>query len=364
MKIVFFTMTLAKGGAERVLTTICNNWPEKTDEIIILTCLNNDPQYEIGNNIKVHGLIDSEDYYKRGKLKTFRKLCLEYKRVVSKLNPDVVISFLPEPCIISKVMNGRIKTVLIGSERGNPYYQYSIVSKQLMNWIYGHMDGVVFQTTGACEFFNTNVQKKGKVIGNPINSKFIRIGERKTCRNEIVSVGRFTPEKNYPLLIEAFSKALIECPTLILKIYGRVDKSLGIEKLVADLDLEKSVLLMGESDNIQEDIMNAGMFIMSSKSEGMPNALMEAMALGLPVISTDCPSGGPAELIANDFNGLLVKNESVDELASAIIKLHKDEVLADRLGENASKIVNEYSTETIGNKWCSYIQIVIKEKDR
>ncbi len=361
MKIIFFTMTLTKGGAERVITTLCNNWKVKSDELVILTCLKDKPQYAINERIEVMGLVDSDKYYKRGKIKTFKKLCYEYKKAINKINPEIVISFLPEPCMISTIMNRGRKTVIVGSERGNPYYQYSWVCKLLMNWVYSHMDGVVFQTTGARKYFNKKVQRKGKVIGNPISNRFIKTATRIPCRNEIVSVGRFTPEKNYPVLIKAFGKVLNKYPNLVLKIYGRVDKSLKIDELITDLNIGNSVILMGESDCIQDDILNAGIFVMSSKSEGMPNALMEAMALGLPVISTDCPPGGPKELIKNNENGILVSNENVDELAKAIIKLVGDEDLADQLGKKASEIVNEYATDVICNKWSSYINDLIKE---
>lgn len=357
---MFFTMTLAKGGAERVLTTLCNNW--KNDEVSIVTCLSEESPYVLNETIKKYELIDKEEYKKKGKIGTFFKICSEYKQIANLIKPDVVISFLPEPCIVSKLMNKSVKSILIGSERGNPYYQYSSVEKLLMNYIYGHMDGVVFQTDGARKYFNNRVQQKSVVIGNPIDKGVFASGERMPKTNEIVSVGRFTPEKNYKLLIQSFKDVVIAHPEVVLHIYGRIDKSLGIQELIEEQGLSNSVVLEGEVDNIQDRIRNANAFVMSSKSEGMPNALLEAMALGLPVISTDCPPGGPRELIENEMNGLLVQNENAKELSDAIIRIIEDESLAANLGKNASKVINKYSTDVVIDKWNDYIQSMINQK--
>ncbi|MEE3461724.1 MAG: glycosyltransferase [Lachnospiraceae bacterium] len=116
-------------------------------------------------------------------------------------------------------------------------------------------------------------------------------------------------------------------------------------------------------NTVMAHIRNAGIFVLPSKSNGMPNALMEAMALGLLCVVTDCPSGGPAKLIRDHENGLLVQNDNPEELADAIIKLLENPGLADSLGENARKITEKYSVEEICTEWRTYICRVVNGED-
>ena len=121
---------------------------------------------------------------------------------------------------------------------------------------------------------------------------------------------------------------------------------------------------MGEVNNIQNVIRKDGMFVLSSNYEGMPNALMEAMALGLPCISTDCPCGGPRFLIKNDFNGILVAMNSVDELAGAMEKIILDQEFANFISKNAHKICNTLNPLKINKKWENYMRQILQESNR
>jgi glycosyltransferase involved in cell wall biosynthesis len=361
-KILFFTMTTGGGGAERVISNLCNNWPNEEEQIFVLTCIKSDLPYKLKDGINSYALIPAEDYWNKGKIKTFPAVCREYKKYIEKIRPDVIISFLPEPCIVASLMRKKLGITVIGSERSNPYYQYkNSFMKWLVNVMYSRLDGFVFQTEGAREYFNRKLRNKSAVIGNPLNVKELIGKERTPRRKEIVSVGRFTPEKNYPMLVNAFDKVHEKNRDAILKIYGCIDKTIGLEKLISSAGLEESIQLMGEVNNVQEEIRDAGMFVLSSKSEGLPNALMEAMALGLPVIATDCPSGGPRQLIRNGCNGLLVENDNSDALAEAIMTLINDEQLADKLGNEAKKVSVEYGIDNVCRQWSAYINKVYEE---
>ena len=330
MKILFFTMTLNKGGAERVISTLCNNWSNRDDELFILTCIDSENGYLLNDNIHIKSLLSSEIYWNSGKIITFPRLCKRYRESIGLIKPDVVISFLPEPCYIAVLMNFGFKVPVIGSERSNPYYQYSnFILKIATNILYAKMKGFVFQTKGAQNFFLKKIQKKSVIIGNPLNRSFLNNENRKPNRKEIVSVGRITEEKNYSMLIDAFEEVHELVPEATLKIYGRLNESIRLDKIITHKGLESNIRLMGECNNVCDEIKNAGIFVLSSISEGMPNALMEAMALGLPVIATDCPSGGPRQLIKNMVNGILVENNNSHEMAAAIVRLINDEHLAD-----------------------------------
>ena len=363
MKILFFTMSMNKGGAERVISILCNNGLGMDNEMHILTCLKGDSQYPLKDDVIRHeGFLTLQEFREQGKKKTLPVFYSEYKKAVEQIDPDIVIAFLPEPCFIAGLCKRKVGKVLIGSERGNPYFQYrSPVYKRLVSWLYPKSDGFVFQTEGARAYFGRKLQNKSVVIGNPVSipDLFRQLPERR--EKEIVSVGRFTTEKNYPLLLKAFQKVAERANDFILKIYGKVDERLKLVKRCKELGIADKVLFMGQVDDILDRIRNASVFVLSSISEGMPNALLEAMAIGLPVVATDCPSGGPRQLICDGENGLLVSNNDVDALASAILKIIRDDNLSRKLSENAVKIVDEYSEEKICNQWKEYIDKVLKE---
>ena len=162
-------------------------------------------------------------------------------------------------------------------------------------------------------------------------------------------------KKNHELLIKAFSKIAYKYNNINLKIYGEGPLHSNLQKLIESLRLSGRVYLMGTVDNIQDVMKDAGMFVLSSDFEGLPNALMEAMAIGLPVISTDCPCGGPNMLIKNYENGLLVKPGDENELSNAMEYIIKNQNDADKMGLKAKKTAEMYKPEKIFNDWSTYI---------
>lgn len=365
MRIVFFAMTMNKGGAEHVISTLCNYGIRKDHEMHIVTCLQGGSAYELDPKVTKHeGFITFDEYRTKNKLLTLPKLCRMYIDQMQRIDPDVIISFLPEPNMITELCKSKVEKPIIGAERSNPYFLYrSFVYKTLVNLLYPRSDGFVFQTDGAKAFFREKLQEKSIVIGNPVDIPDPMIGVRthENRKKEIVSVGRFVRQKNYPLLVKAFRTVTERKPDYVLKIYGKVDESLGIRQLCVELGISDKVFFMGQVDHIEDKICDASVFVLSSISEGMPNALMEAMALGLPVVATDCPPGGPRQLIADGENGLLVRNNDEAALADGILKILDDEKLAQKISVNAKKIVDEYSTEKICEQWMKYIEKITKE---
>lgn len=365
MRIVFFAMTMNKGGAEHVISTLCNYGVERKCEMHIVTCLQGDSAYELDSKVTKHdGFISFEEYKAKNKLASLPKLCDMYIDLMRRIDPDMIVAFLPEPCMITELCKKKVGKPIIGAERSNPYFQYrKFVYKLLVGILYPRSDGFVFQTDGAKAFFRKKLQEKSIVIGNPVDIQDSTIGVRtyENRKKEIVSVGRFVRQKNYPLLVNAFRTVTEKKPDYVLKIYGKVDEALGIRRLCEELGISDKVFFMGQVDHVEDKICGASVFVLSSISEGMPNALMEAMALGLPAVATDCPSGGPRQLIADGENGLLVRNNDEAALADGILKILDDQKLAQKLSMNAKKIVDEYSVDKICERWMNYIEKVMKE---
>lgn len=355
MKILFCIGNLLKGGAERVAVNLCN-YLINENEITIVTTIGKKSEYKLDKKIKVECL-ESEETNKNFILKNINRM-KALNKIVKIENPDIIISFLPEPSyriLFLKLFKHKLKVIV--SVRNDPKIEYKfIINRIIMKILYPLADGFVLQTKEAQEYFNKKIQKKSVIIPNPIKEEFIcepYNGEREKI---IVTVGRLEEQKNHKMLIEAFGKLPKQFSEYKLIIYGEGNLRERLEEQIKELKLTNRVLLPGQVDNIKEKIYKASLFVLPSNYEGMPNALMEAMALGIPCISTDCPCGGPNFLIKNNENGILVKTNEVKELKREIIKVLQDEELRKKIGNKSIEIKTLLNPEKINQKWYEYVE--------
>lgn len=246
--------------------------------------------------------------------------------------------------------NTFFKPITIISERNDPKRnQLSWKSRLFIKLFYWKADLFVFQTQEAQAFYAGSIQARSKVIHNPV---IWGLPERKgPLKKEIVAVGRLEEQKDHRMLIKGFSKVVQKYPEYSLKIYGSGSCEKELKRFVRELKLEGHIFFEGFSNRVHERIKSAELFIMTSQYEGMPNALMEAMAMGFPVISTDCPCGGPRELICNGENGILIPVGDEIALTEKILFLIENRDIADRIGENAKKIRETHSVSKIAEQW-------------
>ena len=360
MRILFVFGGKQKGGAERVITNLANNMI-KEHEVYFLGLREMDSFYKINDKIRYYFLEDEIDYNKNFLIRNFNRT-KKIKKNINEINPDIIISFSREQSYRILFTNLFNKRKIIVSVRNDPKQEYkSFCEKKLMKILYSRADGFVFQTEEARNFFPKAFRDKSIIIPNPINEDYIvplYDGKRK---KNIVTAGRLVEQKNHKLLIEAFSKVSDEFKDYNLIIYGKGDLKEDLVDQIKKLNLKNRVILAGEVDSIKEKIYDASLFVLSSIYEGMPNSLIEAMALGLPCISTDCPCGGPRFLINNGVNGILVPLDDSEAMATKIKEMLKNEEKSSKMGKNASKIVNELHPKTINKNWLEYIQIIVKK---
>lgn len=360
MKIIFCMGSMGNGGAERVVANLSNYMVKKHDVSIISTILQ-ESAYELDSKIDY---INLDNKIRRGSIiiRTLKRV-LKLRKILKERKPDVVISFLPEPSyrlMIAKIFL-KIKTII--SVRNDPNVEYNtFLKKVLVKILYTKADGFVFQTEDAKRYFSKKIQKKSIIIPNPINQDFLVKSYEGMRKKEIVTVGRLTEQKNHKLLISAFYEFHKKYPTYFLKIFGEGNQRQELQEYIKKLKLEEYAFLMGQTKNVKNDIYSASMFVLSSDYEGMPNALMEAMALGLPCISTNCPIGGPKFLIENNKNGILVGVRNKEELVSAMIKIVKNKLLAERISKAANEIGNKLNPDIINKTWEDYICNIIHKK--
>ena len=201
------------------------------------------------------------------------------------------------------------------------------------------------------------------ILPNPLNPLFVKNKYEGVREPLIVAVGRTDENKNHAMLIHAFARIASEYPNVNLCIYGDGNCKEQLEQLVKEKELTDRISLPGTVTNVAEHIYKAQIFALTSNTEGKPNSLMEAMALGLPVVSTDCPCGGPSTLIEDGVNGLLVPVGDAYALADAFRKILSDPQYAQKLGDNAYKIVEELNPDKVNGEWRKYLSHIAHDKN-
>lgn len=358
--IVFLALTLTRGGAERVIANLCNEALSEKYRVSIITCMNKPVGYELKPGIEHICIEKTSDVHYKNLGERFLKRRKLLKQVLEECKPDVLLCFLPEPNFLALSLKKYFNFPMIISVRNDPVKEYkNPVYQAIMRVLYPKADGYVFQTKQAMDYFSFSkkIMDKACVIPNPLAREFVdykRIPE--TDRREvIVNVGKLSSQKNQALLIQGFANIADKFPNHQLHIYGEGDKRAELEVLVKELGLQDRVVLKGNVSNLAKQIEDAALFVLSSDYEGMPNALMEAMAMGMPCISTDCPCGGPNFLIEDNENGVLVPVGNVEMLAETMDKLLQDRKLADKLGDASRRLVDTLNPDVIHTMWEDYI---------
>ncbi len=359
-KIVFHLNCLEQGGAERVVTTLANRFVKEGYQVYIATEWTAENEFIIDERInRVHVGLTEKQEKQPAKVQFFTRI-KNLRKFLKKEKPDILIAFAQKANYRALMATRFTKIPVIVSVRTNPYLHYvGRRDKILIPLLYPKAAGNVFQTVGAKEFFALKVQKKSRIILNPINDKYIGVPKPENRRKAVVQSGRLVDFKNQLMLIEAFMLVHEKHPDYVLEIYGG-DSHDGtkelLEESIARNNAVDFIRLMGASDSLEKDLVDAAVFAFSSDWEGLPNALMEAMALGLPIVATDCPCGGPRTLIEDGENGLLVPIKNPEALAAGINRLIEEPELAERLGDNARKIAAIANTDAICGQWKDYIE--------
>ena len=352
MRLLLYTNQLCDGGAERVMSILANEFCKKGHYVVLVTDYKSERDYRIEEGVNLI-VIDGE-YEKRirndivrtiKRISTIRKICKE-QRI------DLLLSFLTNVNFRALIATVGLKTKNIISIRVDPRKEYSSKkTRHIANMLYKRVDGYVFQTEDARNHFIWDTKGKSVIIANPISEQFQKSKYVAKENNVIVSAGRLVNQKNFSLLIEAFSLINDKYPGLMLYIYGQGEQLRNLERKRNELDLKKRVVFAGNVDNLAEVYAKAKIYVQSSDYEGMPNALMEAMAMGLPCISTDCDGGGAAYLIRDGVNGFIVPKEDSVALAKKMDDLIGNDVLRRRIGKNARARCQEFSKEKISSHW-------------
>lgn len=361
LKIVLAIYSLSAGGAERVITTMANYWALNGFQVTVLTQVDEPPFYKLHSAIR-HISLRSTGKSNNGidaflrNIKTIIKLI----KIFKVLDTDFIVSFMTSTNILCIIAARFMNIPVVVSERYNPYKfrpnKFWLIARKI--W-YPKANFIVVQSQQAANYFSSFCKmKRIKIIYNPIKNIEMDMEFFKSPEPIILSVGRLHFVKGHDLLIRAFAKARIKGWKLC--IVGEGNERSKLEVLIKELGLNDTVYLPGMSENVEEYYLRAGIFVLSSRAEGFPNCLVEAMSYGLPVISTNCETG-PSVIISNMENGLLVPNKEIDSLADAMKFLVENPSVRQKFGEHAKKSVNIYKVEAIMDQWNELIKRSIEK---
>lgn len=370
-KVLFHIHSLSRGGAERVMSVLINDFAADGIEVVLVTLWRDKVEYPISDKVRRIVLDEQvagqDNASKVTRAKTVLHRYTGLRKVIKDEKPDIVVTFCNKANFRAAIAMKGIDTPLLVSVRNNPDKDYAPFKRQT-KIMEKRANGCVFQTEDAAKFFSERLIKQSRTIWNPIDEKYLTAQKReindKTVKR-IVTAGRISAQKNQLMLVKAFNRIKEQYPQAIIDIYGGDFKDGSKEKIeqyIKDNNLTSKVHFAGLSGQIEKDIRDAYMFVLPSDYEGMPNALIEAMALGIPVISTDCPCGGPKSIIEDGKNGYLVPVGDDEAMAKAMTELLADEKKADQIGAEATKIIESVKTDTICTQWKEYIQELIKNQ--
>lgn len=359
MKLAFIANGLSYGGAEKMLVFVASELFRRGHDVAIFnTCEHSGIIQSIPNGMTIYNANIQTRIKKLGYLKRLY-FCIDSAK---KFKPDILIGFLTYPNLYS-VITGKILGIpSVISERGDPYIaneNNNLIGKALLK-IVCSANGAVFQTDGASMFYPENLRNRAVVIPNPITiNKDYAHKDYSDRENLIISLGRIdNHQKRMDVLIDAFEIFHKKHPEYQLYIYGSgPDKEL-VQNMIYEKGLSDSAKLMGVSSNSFEDISRGKIFAISSDYEGISNSLLEAMAIGMPVVSTDHSPGGARFLIQNRENGLLTPMGDSKKFAEALCEYVENEKFARICGENASEVLERFSPQIIIDEWEEYLAIL------
>ena len=357
MRVTLIISSLGAGGAERMMSSMANYWAEHAREVTLITLASRtDDFYSLHHGVHriALGLTGTSSHVASAAWNNIRRL-RRLRQEIKASQPDVVLSFVDQANVLTLVGSLGLRIPVVVSERIDPrYHDIGSIWAWLRRLLYPQADALVVQTNGLRGWAERIVKSHAvHVIPNAVPGSVVRHHnglDLKPTGRTIVAMGRFALQKGFDILLKAFARCARKHSDWSLVILGDGEERGRLEALVVELGIKDRVNMPGSVKDPFGILCGAGLFILSYRYEGFPNALMEAMALGRAVISTDCPSG-PREIIRDGIDGVLVRPGEVDSLVAAMDRLMADQVARQRLGKRAIEVVERFSTEKVMKMW-------------
>lgn len=351
-RLLFFIYTLLSGGAERVMVIICNELVERGYEIHLATNLQLPFAFQLDQRIELHGLIIGEQKKSKGFLDYF-KLNKNIRRISKKVNPDIIISFnhiLNVHVLMSTV---GLRIPVISSEHITFEKKHLLHEYIIRYWINRLAAKIIILTQHDYKFLGNKLPSK-TVIENPLSFPIFKHNNNKQRRKNILAVGNIDrwEHKGFDNLIKIWSKLSNQYPDWVLEIAGNgsIENFNYLKQLATDYHVLSKIKFLGLQKDIDKLMQKSSIFVLTSRYEGFPMVLCEAMSQGCACISFDCISG-PGEIISNNISGMLIRNQDFKEMEEQLNNLIENENLRNLLSKNALIEIERLSPNYIVDKW-------------
>ncbi len=380
-KLCLYIGSLHKGGAEHVIVNLADYFFRRGWDVSLVTTYFKLPEYtmEEGDWDPETGIVQTNlpgrhvhriysdpapENLNGSRFHNFRVRADTLRQIWKDEKPDVILSFIGSNNVMSILTTRGLNIPVAISVRADPAEEYVQAKTRIPAMLlFSRADLVILQTNGAKAYFPKAVQEKSIILPNSIQPDFIRPRFAGTRTKRVVMVGRFDENKSQGLVIRAFADVLKRNETLsswVLDLYGDGPARKDCEDLTKELSLSDHVLFEGVQEGIAEKIQDAGVFVIASKREGMPNALIEAMSLGLACISTDSTPGAPRDLIRNGENGILVPVDDEKAMADALEDLMTDPDKCEKLGKEAIRIQESQNPGRVNALWEKALRSILR----
>ena len=373
MKIVFMVSSMNSGGAERVAATLSNAWVAQGHQVLLMSTfpVRGQSFYDLDEGVRLVWLADALGGRGRSLLAPLWKL-REMRRFVRHEKPDVVVSFLTNVNVMTLIATRKLDIPVVVCERTNPVFSQSV--GRFLAWLrrrlYPLASAVSVQTRDAAASFAPMVKGVSAidVLPNPLppgleGMATAALQPDGQGRFRLVAMGRLRPNKQFDRLIAMFARVCADYPDWDLFIYGEGPMRQVLESQVRELGLAGRVQLPGRTPLAWNALQKGALFAMTSRVEGFPNALMEAMALGLPCVVYDCPSG-PREMTQGGRSALLVELDDEEHFVASLRTLMDDPVYRSRLGKEAAQAMRDsYGLPVVLAHWQAVFSRVVEHHE-
>jgi glycosyltransferase involved in cell wall biosynthesis len=372
MNILIFIYSMHSGGAERVTANLANHWTGKGWNVTIVTLASQAlDYYELNPAVKRIAMnLEGESANPFAAIANNLRRVLALRRVLSQVKPDVALAMMSSANILLALASVGLKYVAtVGSERTHPPQLPSgAVWKALRAYLYGGLSAVTALTQETSVWLRINTMaRKIFVIPNaaiwplPQQRPLLELPSMLRERQMLLAVGRLSEEKQFDLLIAVFQRLVIAFPNWVLVILGEGPDRKLLEDQVRLAGLTDRILLLGRAGNLGQWYEAADLYVMTSRFEGFPNALVEAMAFGAPVVSFDCDTG-PRDIIRHEVDGQLVPDGDTVALERALRIMMGNEPLRRRFAERAIDVRVRFSMDKVACMWEELFERVIRER--
>jgi glycosyltransferase involved in cell wall biosynthesis len=356
MRIMLAVSSMVAGGAERVAATLVNHWSASGHQVALLTVASTNLDFYALDARVTRIALDlnrSSRHWRDFLVDNFKRL-RQLRRAIRDFKPEIILSFIDTTNVRMLLASIGTGVPVIVEEHTDPT-QRSLgrTVEFLRHLLYRRACAVVVLHPGIAQWARGFVRSESiHVIPNPISAQFRKNGHVEPARDghRVIAIGRLEAVKGFDMLLRAFAQSTKQHPGWSLKIIGDGSEREQLQALAAALQIGDLVSWEGEVKDPEKELHRSDLFVLSSRYEGFPMALLEAMACGLPVVSFDCPSG-PRAIIHDGEDGLLVPPNEIDALAAAMRRLMNSEHERKRLGDQAAHVVERFGVAKVADMW-------------